>query len=95
MNENKTTIFIDTQDMEERYGEELYKEYLEKENQQLTERYLLLEKKCIDLKEVIEKVREYIEETIRYKSTLNEDNWEFRVKTMLQILNKVKGEDNE
>lgn len=35
MNENKTTIFIDTQDMEERYGEELYKEYLEKENQQL------------------------------------------------------------
>ncbi len=28
-------IFIDTQDMEERYGEELYKEYLEKQNQQL------------------------------------------------------------
>lgn len=33
----KMTIFIDTQDMEERYGEELYKEYLEKENQQLKE----------------------------------------------------------
>lgn len=32
---DKTTIFIDTQDMEERYGEELYKEYLEKENKQL------------------------------------------------------------
>ena len=28
-------IFIDTQDMEERYGEELYKEYLENENKQL------------------------------------------------------------
>lgn len=32
-----TTIFIDTEDMEERYGEELYKEYLEKENKQLKE----------------------------------------------------------
>lgn len=31
----ETTIFIDTEDMEERYGEELYKEYLEKENKQL------------------------------------------------------------
>ena len=30
-----TTIFIDTEDMEERYGEELYKEYLEKDNKQL------------------------------------------------------------
>lgn len=28
-------VFIDTQDMEERYGEELYKEYLEKENKRL------------------------------------------------------------
>lgn len=28
-------IFIDTEDMEERYGEELYKEYLEKENKRL------------------------------------------------------------
>jgi hypothetical protein len=27
----KTQIFIDTEDMEERYGEELYKEYLEKQ----------------------------------------------------------------
>ena len=31
-------IFIDTQDMEERYGEELYKEYLENENNQLKDR---------------------------------------------------------
>lgn len=31
-------IFLDTQDMEERYGEELYKEYLENENKQLKER---------------------------------------------------------
>ena len=31
-------IFIDTQDMEERYAEELYKEYLENENKQLKDR---------------------------------------------------------
>lgn len=31
----ETTIFIDTQDMEERYGEQLYQEYLEKENKEL------------------------------------------------------------
>ena len=30
-------IFVDTQDIEERYGEELYKEYLENENKQLKE----------------------------------------------------------
>ena len=42
-------IFIDTEDMEERYGEELYKEYLEKENQQL--------------KSTLEEIREKIENT--------------------------------
>lgn len=36
--EIKTTIFIDTQNMEERYGEELYKEYLENENKQLKDK---------------------------------------------------------
>lgn len=35
---SQSTIFIDTQDMEERYGEELYKEYLENENHQLKDR---------------------------------------------------------
>lgn len=31
----ETQIFIDTQDIEERYGEGLYQEYLEKENKEL------------------------------------------------------------
>lgn len=31
-------IFIDTQDMEERYGEELYKEYLENQNKEMKEK---------------------------------------------------------
>ena len=34
--ETTMNIFIDTKDMEERYGEELYKEYLEKENKRIT-----------------------------------------------------------
>lgn len=33
------TIFIDTQDMEERYGEGLYMDYLKEENQQLKKKY--------------------------------------------------------
>ena len=37
-------VFIDTQDMEERYGEELYKEYLEKENKRLNNIIKELEK---------------------------------------------------
>lgn len=32
------TIFIDTQDMEERYGEQLYQDYLEEENKDLKQR---------------------------------------------------------
>lgn len=39
----ETTIFIDTQDMEERYGEQLYQEYLEKENKQLKDKVNQLE----------------------------------------------------
>ena len=47
-------IFIDTEDMEERYGEELYKEYLEKENQRFNniinelEKYIASEYYCFD-----------------------------------------------
>ena len=49
--------------------------------------------KIKQLKEVIEEVREYIEETISYKEILARDNWEYRVKTMLEILDKVKGSE--
>ena len=44
---NNTNIFIDTQNMEERYGEELYKEYLEKENK-------IMKKQLADIKFYIE-----------------------------------------
>jgi len=36
-NKNNPQIFIDTEDMEERYGTDLYIEYLEKENKQKDE----------------------------------------------------------
>ena len=42
--EEKINIFIDTEDMEERYGEEIYKEYLEKENKRLNNIINSLEK---------------------------------------------------
>lgn len=54
------SIFIDTQDMEERYGEELYKEYLETENKQLKDR---IEKaiKYMDNTFNISSMKEFIE----------------------------------
>lgn len=48
----ETTIFIDTQDMEERYGEQLYQEYLEKENERLREKVSQLEKENQKLKKM-------------------------------------------
>lgn len=77
MNEG-TTIFIDTQDMEERYGEELYKEYLEKENKQL--------------KEVIEEVRGVAQELkLHYQQhpTMIPD---VKLNKLLQILDKATKE---
>lgn len=44
---NNTNIFIDTQNIEERYGEELYKEYLAKENK-------IMKKQLADIKFYIE-----------------------------------------
>ena len=61
MNE-KTTIFIDTQDMEERYGEELYKEYLEKENQQLKKE----NEKLNHYKLLYQKVKEKNDKAVEY-----------------------------
>ena len=55
------TIFIDTQDMEERYGEGLYMDYLKEENQ--------------ELKDKINKASEYIYDEDILK-ILKEDNKE-------------------
>ena len=50
----ETTIFIDTEDMEERYREELYKEYLEKENKQLKQENQQLQNNWNELKKWLE-----------------------------------------
>ena len=88
--EIKTTIFIDTQDMEERYGEELYKEYLEKENKQLKEELqkadsimqnCLLdgaEKSTINFRECLNALtlyKEVIEEVREYILEYYQRNW--------------------
>ena len=51
------TIFIDTQDMEERYGEQLYQDYLVEQNK--------------DLQQRIDKATEYIKNKWYEKNTRN------------------------
>ena len=58
---NNSQIFIDTQDMEERYAEGLYQEYLEEENQKY--------------KEVIDKVRKEINEEHSIMGVEVVENW--------------------
>ena len=76
---NKPQIFIDTQDMEERYAEGLYQDYLEEENKKY--------------KEVIDKAIEYInnnwdgcsytDETLKNKVS------ELNITELLDILKEV------
>ena len=56
-NTKQPTIFIDTQDMEERYGEQLYQDYLVEQNKDL-------QQESKKQKEVIDKAIEYIEKFI-------------------------------
>lgn len=95
MNEG-TTIFIDTEDMEERYGEELYKEYLENENKQLKKEneklnhYKLLYQK---VKERNDKAIEYSESfDIKYLHECMEHNL---VDVLEKILKILKGNNEE
>lgn len=69
--ENKTTtVFIDTQDMEERYGEHLYQEYLEKANKELKEKVNQLEKEVERLKEREKLVTEHYDVMVRHAGNL-------------------------
>ena len=69
--ENKTTtVFIDTQDMEERYGEQLYQEYLEKENKELKDKVNQLEKEVERLKEREKLVTEHYNVMVRHAGNL-------------------------
>lgn len=70
-------IFIDTEDMEERYGEELYKEYLEKENKELREENLYL--KLNNPEQNIEHLR-IVKENKRKIDNLRKQNKELKEK---------------
>ena len=52
-------IFIDTQDMEERYGEELYKEYLENQNKEMKEK---INKAIENCKKSIESINQKLQD---------------------------------
>lgn len=73
-----------------------YTEQLQQENQQLKERYLLLENKCIQQKSVIEEVRGYIYTACKWANIdlRNKDELlhvrALFFKELLQILDKVK-----
>lgn len=88
-------IFIDTEDMEERYGEELYKEYLEKENQQLKDELKIKQDdfKCANeeiakLKSTLEEIREFIKECISSPDEYENFISLGEAKHILQIIDK-------
>ena len=47
-------IFIDTQDMEERYGEQLYQDYLVEQNKNLQQENKQLKERLNNIKEYVE-----------------------------------------
>ena len=82
-----TTIFIDTEDMEERYGEELYKEYLENENKQLKKE----NEKLNHYKLLYQKVKERNDKAIK----IMEDYTLFDLKAekVMEVINLLKGNE--
>lgn len=76
-------VFIDTQDMEEKYGEELYKEYLEKENKRLNN--------------IINELEKWLEDYIKLfdePDMLEEQTCE-DLKEVLDKLQELKGSDKK
>lgn len=76
----KTQIFIDTQDMEERYGEELYKEYLEKQVKDYKSR-------CEKAVEYINSKKRTITKYEAEDTRLPMDTFMYGVDNLLNILN--------
>ena len=81
-----TTIFIDTEDMEERYGEELYKEYLEKENKQLKQE----NKKLHHYKTLYQSLKKQKEELRSWLVEQEEKSWDEVSSTFGYVLEKVE-----
>ena len=89
-----TTIFIDTEDMEERYGEELYKEYLEKDNKQLKQE----NEKLHHYKKLYQSLKKQKEELRSWLVEQEEKSWDEVSSTFGYVLEKVEeleGDSND
>ena len=80
---NKPQIFIDTQDMEERYAEGLYQDHLEEENQELKER----------INKSIDYIRSNDIEVLKYHDIPSETT-SYEIVT-IDLLKILKGGENE
>ena len=81
-----TTIFIDTEDMEERYGEELYKEYLEKDNKQLKQE----NEKLHHYKILYQSLKKQKEELRSWLVEQEEKSWDEVSSTFGYVLDKLE-----
>lgn len=81
-----TTIFIDTEDMEERYGEELYKEYLEKENKRLKQE----NEKLHHYKTLYQSLKRQKEELRDWLVEQEEKSWDEVSSTFGYVLDKLE-----
>ena len=83
------TIFIDTQDMEERYAEGLYMDYLKEENQKLKDRDLII---AAELTKLQDENKQLKEELVSANESITWWNNRFNVVTRdnEQLKNKIK-----
>jgi hypothetical protein len=93
-------IFIDTEDMEERYGEELYKEYLEKQNKDLKEKNVELriqissrETVANDLQERIDNATERLNTLIEFWKKYNPIDNTMQVEQFKGVINILGGKN--
>lgn len=90
-------IFVDTQDIEERYGEELYKEYLENENKQLKElcnKYEEEHKKEFNTwlqgQKVLAELEEWLKTIVKYETLHKSGYMTVRGEWGEEILDKIQ-----
>ena len=69
-------IFIDTQDMEERYGEELYNDYLKEENERLNN--------------IINDLEKYLNKVIETSSEMEKITCSFILKYLKELKGEIK-----
>ena len=91
-------IFIDNNDLEEHYGEQKYKEYLEKENKQMKQAITTMNKEIERLNKCIDEALEIIIKDWNDKCTIPihsvcDTGGDIRIKLYYQLF--LKGVDKE